>query len=30
MTGAEYLLLTLAAVELYRILDRLITALDRI
>lgn len=30
MTGAEYLLLTLGAVELYRILDRLITALDRI
>lgn len=30
MTGAEYLLLTLGAVELYRILDRFIEIIDRI
>lgn len=29
MTGAEWLLIVLGAVELYRILDRLITFLDR-
>lgn len=30
MTCTEYLLIALGAVELYRILDRLITILDRI
>lgn len=30
MTGTEWLLITLGAVELYRILDRLITTIDRI
>lgn len=30
MTGTEWLLIALGAVELYRILDRLLTNLDRI